>query len=141
MTTDDDGRQFHGSERRRIYLASRFANAEMLRGLRQRLVALDHEVTSSWVDCAVTAEDDARRDVDPDPAERASWARQDLADLLSSDTLVLIDPSGRRGGCYVEQGYAMAIGLDVIVVGKRTNVFTYLCEHAETIDDLLGMLS
>lgn len=126
---------------RRIYLASRFGNAALMQMLRDELVRLGHEVTSSWIDCGVTPEDDARRDVDPDPSERASWAHADIDDLKRADTLVLIDPSGRRGGCYVEQGYAMALGHDVFVVGKRTNVFTYLCEHVDDIADLPDALA
>lgn len=121
---------------RRIYLASRYSNADQLRHVRHMLRLLGHEVTSSWLDAPVTADEDARRDLDPDPVERASWATQDMADIMRSDTFVLIDPSGKRGGCYVEQGLAMALGLDVIVVGKRTNVFTYLCRHVESVYEL-----
>lgn len=126
---------------RKVYLASRYANARMLQSVRRVLVDLGHEVTSTWIDAPVTNDEDQRRDIDPDPSERGMWAEKDVADLLRSDTLVLIDPSGKRGGCYVEQGMAMAYGLDVIVVGQRTNVFTYLCRHAPSLGDLPALLS
>lgn len=127
--------------KRRIYLTSRFGNAASLRLVRDELERHGHKVTSTWIDVPITAEEDARRDLDVDPDERAFWAHRDIVDIFASDTFVLIDPSGKRGGCYVELGLALAYRLDVIVVGARTNVFTYLCTRVASVDDLPLALS
>lgn len=126
---------------RRVYLASRYANQAMLREVRGAIEQCGHVVCSSWLDVPVTADEDARRDTNPDPQERCEWALIDVDDLRHADTFVLIDPSGKRGGCYVELGYALAFDLDCFVVGERTNVFTYLCTNVATVDDLPVALS
>lgn len=126
---------------RSIYLASRFSNADALRSVRDDLEAAGHQVVSSWIDAPVSAAEDARRDANPDPAERQYWALNDLDDIERADTFVLIDPSGKRGGCYVELGLAIGADLDCFVVGERTNVFTYLCTRVASCDDLVLALS
>lgn len=122
---------------RRIYLASRYANKEWMQDVRAFLEDQGHKVISTWMDCEVTVQQDAARS---EPAEQASYALRDLAELAECDTLVLVDPESMRGGCYVEQGYAMASGLDVVVVGRRTNCFSFLCRHAPDPESLVVML-
>ena len=93
-------------------------------------------VTARWIDCKVASDD---RDAD----HYVRWADVEVLDVNAADTLVLFaDLVGRKGGCWVEIGMALARGMRIIVVGGRSNVFTYLdeVEHVETEDDLVELL-
>ncbi len=54
-------------------------------------------------------------------AERC--AKQDMADVLASDVLVLFTGVGSGGGRHTEFGFALGCGVPVMGVGPRENVF------------------
>jgi hypothetical protein len=116
----------------KLYLASRYGRRAELLFYAEELNALGHCVTSRWIRGAHEMKDEK-----PNPQESATWAQEDLEDLIRADALVSFTESpgnqtGRaRGGRHVEFGYAMALndyGKDfpVYVVGPRENVFCCL---------------
>lgn len=113
----------------KIYLASRFSNQAMLREVRDRVRAAGHFVTSRWIDRVLTDEEATLRDhmnLELLAEGCRIWATEDLIDLDAADAIMIIDPTGRRGGVYVEMGYALAKKKAILFVGPRTNAFTYL---------------
>lgn len=111
-----------------IYLAGRYRDQAFLRQVRRSLNEMGHKVTSRWLD-AVEPED---RPDDPDWANgyAVECAFRDMSDIEASDAFVLFAGGGgsTRGGMYVEFGFAYAKPgvLYPVVVGPRSNVFTYL---------------
>lgn len=64
------------------------------------------------------------------PEQHAEIATQDLEDVISSDKLIFFaeDQNNQppRGGRHCEFGYALALGIDIYIVGNRENIFHYL---------------
>lgn len=101
----------------RVYIAAPFP-------LRDYAVAMMHdlerrfgfEVTSRWLKA---------------PDELADeHARKDLADIAAADVLLAINPSDwidkGTGGRHVELGYALALGIPIVLLGSRSNIFHHL---------------
>jgi hypothetical protein len=95
-------------------------NNEEMREYADLLKADGHEITASWVyggEEGLTFED---------------IATVDLNDISQADTLVhFTEPYGSYnpgGGAHTEYGFAAALGLDLIVVGQRQQVFHWLPE-------------
>lgn len=125
-----------------IYIASRFSAQADLRELRKQLHLAGYDVQSRWLDRdEENALPNREASLDSIADEAREWAVEDLEDLSASSVVVLVLPAGRRGGCYVEYGIALAHGKRTIVVGDRTNVFTYIAdEHVPHVDDVFAVL-
>lgn len=110
----------------KLYLAGRYRDQAFLRSIREALQRGGREVTSRWLD-AVEPED---RPDDPDWANgyATKCAERDIEDIEQADSFILYlrDEGSTRGGMYVELGFAISGGLEICLVGPRTNVFTYL---------------
>ena len=111
---------------RSVYFAARFARLAQLNRYRADLEALGFEVTSRWLTVATRepgvayGEDDLRR-----------LAVIDQEDVLAADTLVCFaedQGEGGNGGRHVEVGMALALGKQVIVIGRREHIFHRLPE-------------
>ena len=112
--------EWGGGRGMRIYLASSYRRRVELQGYADDLRACGHTVTSRWLDGSHDSCDDAT----PSDEERGNWALEDLDDIRGSDALILFTGGELiRGGCMVELGYALGIGLLVFAVGPRVNVF------------------
>jgi hypothetical protein len=90
----------------RIYLAARFGAQQEMRGVRDVLTALGHEITSSWIDCDTdeVGVDGLTPDVmNADPERCAPYAATDIADLLRADTVMVFTVYGpsTTGGRHV----------------------------------------
>lgn len=109
-----------------IYTAARFSRRYELSMRAGELLNDGHIVTSRWL---YHHEWDGGDD-DLPPALSEAFAEEDLEDIASSDVFVIFtDPPEKRttrGGRHVESGYALALGLPVVVVGPRENVFHHL---------------
>jgi nucleoside 2-deoxyribosyltransferase len=109
----------------KVYLASRFSRIDELRDYKAQLEAHGITVTSRWLlgghEWVGTPDEEI-------PVERlARFALDDIEDIEASDLVVCFTESPRsgpaRGGRHVEFGYALARGIDLLVVGHRENVF------------------
>ncbi len=110
---------------RSVYFAARYSRQEELKSYRAELEALGIEVTSRWLEM-----EPRRRSAYSDEDWR-DLGQADQADVLAADSLVCFteaDGEGGNGGRHVELGMALALGLRVIVVGRREHVFHYLPE-------------
>lgn len=127
-----------------IYLAARFSRQEELRAHREILTALGHEVTSRWLDRIEEERDDLHASSNLGDAyahgEIATWAIEDFADVCRSNCVIYFAPGGRRGGCHVELGMGIALGIRNIVVGERENCFHRL-PQVEHFDDFGAMVA
>src|SRR5277367_3461579 len=108
----------------RIYLASRFSRQREMRAIRDRIVAMGHEVNSRWLEEEYESSGHGSSQAPPEHHEK--WAKYNYQDVLLCDTMVnFTEPpnSCGRGGRHVELGLALAWGKRLIVVGHRENVF------------------
>ena len=126
----------------KVYLAARYGRLEELKGYRDDLLVLGHEVTARWVDGNHRwSTEQQRQDADngrpSTDATRFAW--DDVDDINDADTVISFTEhphSGySRGGRHVEFGYALAINhysmtrgslgdmKRLVVIGPRENVF------------------
>jgi hypothetical protein len=110
---------------RSVYFAARYSRQDELNRYRNELEALGVEVTSRWL----ATEPRDRADYSDD--DWRSLALIDQEDVLAADSLVCFTESaneGGNGGRHVELGMALALGRQVIVVGRREHIFHHLPE-------------
>jgi len=124
----------------KVYLAARFDRQAEMRERRAELVAAGHVVTSSWLDLPPPATDDPHRT----PWLLRMCALMDLRALVVSDVLVAFaereSATWQSGGRHVEFGYALAVGVPVILVGEVENIFHHL-PQVTRFDDWAGALA
>lgn len=121
----------------KIYLAARYDQHPLMRDYATRLEAAGHHVTSRWIRAHA---DDAPDGctvalINAEPDSCAPFAEEDFQDIREADTVVCFTewPSS-TGGRHVEVGYALGLGLRVVVVGPREHIFHALetVEHYPT---------
>jgi hypothetical protein len=111
----------------RVYLASRYSRHPEMRQYRSELESMGVEVTSRWIngDHEWTGNSATHGDMPLDIGR--TFALEDLEDLERADLIVNFTEEARttqsRGGRHVEFVYALGMGLDIVVVGHRENVF------------------
>ena len=117
----------------KIYIASRFLNARIVKALSTKLMSL------APVRCVQTWPDE-RDDCGP-----AAAALRDLFEIEKSDMVVVytIDCEGIPGGMHFEAGYAYGQGKRIVVIGPLVNIFYYLpdVERYDNIQDFLKRIS
>lgn len=104
------------THRLRVYVAGPWAHRIPVRGVRDKLEAAGYVVTSRWLD------------VDETKTTPAAEAAVDLEDIARADLLVVYNSITSEGKA-VEQGYALGLGIPIIVIGDREallNVFQHL---------------
>ena len=99
-----------------IYVAAPY---ELRNEATQAMVTLEkhgHSITSRWL---WETEENG-----PTPADK------DLEDIRMADTLLVLHPEEFEykgtGGRHFEMGYAVALGKNIVLVGRRTNNFHHL---------------
>lgn len=111
----------------KIYLAARYSRNAEMRGVRDVLQGLGHEVTSRWIDQhgGSLPESIAASKLNEDPEGAYPFAEADVEDLAAADTVVSFTSAdgGGKGGRHVELGLALGLGKRVLIVGPRENVF------------------
>ena len=110
----------------RIYLAARYIRRDELRVYRRKLRALGHIVTSRWLDERKSPKSTV---ADVSVAHHVCIAQRDLADIDRADVFVLFaaeHQKQKRGGHWVEMGYALAAGKKIIVLEELENTFCFL---------------
>ena len=116
-----------------VYLAGRYDRRRELEA-KAAMLPDDWRSSARWL---TGAHEGA---TDPDVLQRC--AREDLEDIRSSDVLVAFtegpDVGHTSGGRHVEVGYAIAMGLPVIVVGPVENVFYHGMPRYETWEEAIA---
>lgn len=123
-----------------IYLAARYSRKPEMQDVASTLVDRGYRVTSNWI----------QENYDPNVVlteitdeDNRKIALVDLEDILSADAMLFFaeDPliGIPRGGRHVEFGYAMALNLEIYVIGPKENIFHYLegVKHFETFEAFL----
>ena len=132
----------------KIYLASRYSRNAEMRGYRDELEAMGHEVTSRWINlhagstsylsaAALTVLEKSfiPEQLSATPDLCSAYAVADWQDLLRAECVISFTcGSGGKGGRHVEFGMGLAWKKRMMVVGPRENVFHTLpeVEHFET---------
>lgn len=128
-----------------VYLAARFSRKQELAGYAAGLRDLGIETTSRWL-TGVHDWTGTPDELIPIP-DQGRFAQDDLDDIDRADVLVFFGGElfeyGARGGACVEMGYALGIGMPVLVVGPVQNVFCALPDviRCETWDDAVAVLT
>jgi nucleoside 2-deoxyribosyltransferase len=106
----------------RLYFAGPYSQRLVLKQRAEELVRESGgavEITSSWLDGEHEAQD-AVATVE----EMAQWARADIKDIDRSHLLIqFTECPSTRGGAHWECGYAVGMGMLVLICGPVTNVF------------------
>jgi len=119
----------------RIYLAACFEQQAEVRDKAIELEKLGFICTSSW-----RFEDG---NIPPTSAHLDKCAKQDLTDLRNANYFVcLTSQASQRGGKHVEFGYALALDIPCLLVGRRENIFHSLTrvDFVETWNEALDLL-
>lgn len=117
-----------------IYLAARFSKRDRMRMVRADLKVIGHTVTSRWID----------RDQDDQDVvltrgwEAEQYASEDILDLEGSELVIVFTEPERiatHGGKHFEMGYAMGLGIPVLLVGEPENIFSFIADFGvESVD-------
>lgn len=111
----------------KVYLAARYSRNDEMRGVRDVLEVLGHQVTSRWIDQhgGNLLESSVAEKLNSDPDGCAKYAQVDVDDLMAADVVVSFTSAdgGGKGGRHVEFGLALGLGKRLVIVGPRENVF------------------
>lgn len=121
----------------KIYVAAPWVRKADAIQAGELLKAAGHEITSRWFE----HEGDPN---DPTGATVASHiirqqARDDMEDVVSADVVVVLNLEKSEGKA-VETGIAIAMGVPVVSVGKRSNIFQSLGKEVVTLEDAIEYL-
>jgi len=118
----------------KIYVAGTFARRNDLRPYRDRLWAMGHHVTSSWLDEVAK----------PEGMDHETFfkklANKDRAEVLASDLVICETGDTLSEGKNTELGIALGNFQNTLIwiVGERRSVFHELADkHFETWEELL----
>lgn len=117
-----------GARAVRFYIAGRYDRRTDLLHYAQFLECFGHTSTARWLTGAHEKPGLEGSSTDGYTAdELAAFAIDDLFDIADADVLIAFtespDVGFTSGGRHVEFGYALALGLDVAIIGPRENVF------------------
>jgi nucleoside 2-deoxyribosyltransferase len=121
----------------RVYIAAPWVRRDEAKAVGERLIAAGHEVTSRWFQHQGDPNDSTGSTLDQIEVRRQ--AGEDVIDVCRADALVVLNLEKSEGKA-VETGIAIANGIPVISVGKRSNIFQSLGWEVETVDDALLVL-
>ena len=111
----------------RIYLAASYNEKERIKLLSRQLIDLGLSPVNTWQDEPLGADKDIK--------DWPKFADRDLKDVSRCDILVVFtDRPSSTGGYHLETGFALALGKQILVVGKRTNFFHHLPHFAKVSD-------
>lgn len=110
-----------------IYLAAAFERKEEIHGYATEIHHLGHTPTCEWVEDQ-TIQDGERLKTNPD--EGRMMAMRDFHDIMESRMLIVFTGEPGRGGHLTEMGFALGLGIKVVVVGPIVNLFCLL-SHAQ----------
>lgn len=104
----------------KIFLCGCCSRRDLFRGIRSELKRLGYTVTSRWID------DDYSQKEDDCSEYKQDQLVKYIEDIKAADCLIAFtesSPSRGLGSRHVEFGFALALGIRLIVIGPRENVF------------------
>ena len=114
-----------------LYLAARYSRRLELCDYAASMEARGHHITSRWLLGSHQAENDQLQR----GAEAERFAAEDLDDVRRAHAVIAFTEPPRsntsRGGRHVEFGYALGLGIPLVIVGPRENVFGCLVDQFE----------
>jgi nucleoside 2-deoxyribosyltransferase len=116
----------------KIYIAGAYPLRDAAIDVMQILEARGHVVTSRWLKAPDELCDE--------------HARKDLDDVAEADLLLALNADGWEnkgtGGRHVEFGYALALHKQIVLVGRRSNIFHHLnvVSVIDSLEDLWPLL-
>lgn len=116
-----------------VYIAAPFELRKEAAQLRAQLDVVDIGCCSRWIDL-----------FGGQPA--TELAASDLADVREAHAVVLINPPSYAnkgtGGRHVEIGFALALGITIVIHGVKSNIFHELpgVSVTQTVDELVAIL-
>lgn len=126
----------------KVYVAARFTRQMEVRSIADQLErSLGHQCTSRWAFL-----EDARKTYTEQ--ERTVWADIDYQDVFRADAVLFLSEDEEAGymsgGRHVEFGIALALGIPIVVVGPKENIFHYSTitniHHAEHLGAAFDIL-
>jgi hypothetical protein len=119
----------------RFYLAAPSSYQSLMRTWRRDLLALNHTVTSRWLDRELTG-------VLIEGPHMETWAVQDVEDVVLADVVLncTLEPIG-PGGRHSAFGMGLAFGKNLVIVGPREHIFHFMPQVAVYVDWTTFLLS
>lgn len=132
---------------KRAYLAAPYVARDWVRAQASALDSVGWVSSSSW---AYETHEISAGTIDTAPQRSAEQVRKhvdmDLEDVARSHALVLFTENYLRkhietdlpmtsGGRHIETGYAMCLGLDIVVVGEPENIFHRGGAYTQIVED------
>jgi nucleoside 2-deoxyribosyltransferase len=112
----------------KVYVAGPYSWRDRIKEFILELEVIGIESTASWIyeEASPAATLDQFSDI-----QNQKTALIDVQDIQRADVIVVftIDPLGPsmpRGGRHWETGYAYALGKEVVLVGPKENIFSFL---------------
>jgi len=124
----------------KVYLAARYSSKAQMEVYAQKLEKIGIEVTSRWLEEPHASDAEISDDL------KTQYALMDLEDVERADVLIFfsVEPTTPtpRGGRHVEFGYALALGVHIIVVGPKENIFHHVpwVNFAKDFEEAKGLL-
>lgn len=108
-----------------IYLAGAYGRKGEIIGYREELkkIAPQYTVQAAWLDEPHWPYEVMDQKTDE---EKRVVARKALNDIMSSRRIIVFTGDIGRGGNQLEQGFAMGLGLEVVIIGPEANLFSLL---------------
>lgn len=112
-----------------VYIAAPYPTRDNAIRIMTLLEGYGFQVTSRWLKAHDTLSD--------------SDARKDLDDIARADVLLALNGldwvNQGSGGRHVEFGYALALGIPIVMLGPRSNIFHHLT-HVMIVEDETAMI-
>lgn len=106
----------------RIYLASKWEDRDIMPQLAEQIEEAGHRITHKWWQ---HEDHEGTYPSNIDSAFYTQCAWDDFNGVASADALIVFN-SGKSEGKAVETGIALTMGIPVVVIGVRSNIFHYL---------------
>lgn len=120
----------------KVYIAAPWVRRSEAIEIGKLFEAAGIEVTSRWFFHKTTGDPNDSTGVTSPLLTIQLQAFEDIADVRRADALVVLNLQKSEGKA-VETGIAIAVGIPVISVGKRSNIFQALGYEVDTVDEAL----
>jgi nucleoside 2-deoxyribosyltransferase len=130
----------------RIYVAGASAEAEGNRAAIQKCRAMGYDCTHDWTRSVFKHRALGQSDAMLSQAERHGYAAGDLAGVRQADIFWLRVPKNGSTGAWIELGYALGLGKEILVSGDHLrSIFSALATvtrptHDEALEWLRGRI-